>query len=108
MFVDAVDELTETLVGRGLRAIGQPVTLITPNIAFHVGYKVNISENGAVSKAQLIKQVTSTASFSQFQFKMLVPAVQPADDTPKTPAPAAPAPAKPEPDDDFDSIWSSL
>lgn len=103
-----VTEYMRTLMLPELRAIGQPATLITPNIAFHVGYKVNISENGAVSKAQLIKQVTSTASFSQFQFKMLVPAVQPADDTPKTPAPAAPAPAKPEPDDDFDSIWSSL
>ena len=101
-------EFMRTLMLPELRAIGQPATLITPNIAFHVGYKVNISENGAVSKAQLIKQVTSTASFSQFQFKMLVPATQPTDENTNVAATPAPQPAKIEPDDDFDSIWSSL
>ncbi|MFZ5603006.1 MAG: hypothetical protein ACOY7J_11175 [Pseudomonadota bacterium] len=103
-----VTEYMRTLMLPELRAIGQPATLITPNIAFHVGYKVNISENGAVSKAQLIKQVTSTASFSQFQFKMLVPAAQPAESATAIPPPPAPAPARSEQDDDFDSIWSSL
>ncbi|NPU92870.1 MAG: GTPase [Gammaproteobacteria bacterium] len=103
-----VTEYMRTLMLPELRAIGQPATLITPNIAFHVGYKVNISENGAVSKAQLIKQVTSTASFSQFQFKMLVPAAQPAESAAAIPPPPAPAPARSEQDDDFDSIWSSL
>ena len=103
-----VTEFMRTLMLPELRAIGQPATLITPNIAFHVGYKVNIAQNGGVSKAQLIKQVTSTASFSQFQFKMLVAATQPADTPPAVPAPVAPAPPKPDPEDDFDSIWSSL
>lgn len=101
-------EYMRTLMLPELKAIGQPATLITPNIAFHVGYKVNVTQNGGVSKAQLIKQVTSTASFSQFQFKMLVPANPPADAPETAQAPVAPSPAKPDPEDDFDSIWSSL
>lgn len=102
-------EYMRTLMLPELKAIGQPATLITPNIAFHVGYKVNVAQNGGVSKAQLIKQVTSTASFSQFQFKMLVPANLPANAPETAQAPVtAPSPAKPDPEDDFDSIWSSL
>ncbi len=102
-------EFMRTLMLPELRAIGQPATLITPNIAFHVGYKVNIVQHGGVAKAQLIKQVTSTASFSQFQFKMLVPANLPADTPVASTAPVVASPArKVDPDDDFDSIWSSL
>ena len=100
-------EYMRTLMLPELKAIGQPATLITPNIAFHVGYKVNINEGGLVSKGQLIKQVTSTASFSQFQFKMLAPAA--GRDAPEDAA--APAPTtqdKDTQDDDFDSLWSSL
>jgi hypothetical protein len=101
-----VTEFMRTLMLPELRAIGQPATLITPNIAFHVGYKVNISENGEVSKGQLIKQVTSTASFSQFQFKMLVPA--PGRVEAEAAAAEENSKSKPSQEDDFDSIWSSL
>ena len=97
-----------TLMLPELRAIGQPATLITPNIAFHVGYKVNINESGLVSKGQLIKQVTSTASFSQFQFKMLVPAAGREELVEERAAPQAEERSKKAQDDDFDSIWSSL
>lgn len=101
-------EFMRTLMLPELKAIGQPATLITPNIAFHVGYKVNIAQEGGISKAQLIKQVTSTASFSQFQFKMLVAAPQAANTPSAVSAPVAPKSGKPDPEDDFDSIWSSL
>lgn len=91
-----------------LTAIGQPATIITPNIAFSVGNKININEIGDVSKGQLVKQITSTASFCQFQFKLLTLA----------PGKAARLEAERQQvrsesnhsndDDDFDSIWSSL
>ncbi|OUS26785.1 hypothetical protein A9Q99_16325 [Gammaproteobacteria bacterium 45_16_T64] len=98
-----VSEYLRTLELPELKAIGQPATLITPNIAFHVGYKVNINKGGDVGKAQLIKQVASTASFSQFQYKWMTSAPKKAS----TPAPSEEIKSTPK-DDDFDSIWSSL
>ena len=98
-----VTEYMRTLILPELRAIGQPATIITPNIAFHVGYKININQNGHVIKAQLIKQVSSTASFNQFQYKPLTATAQP------QPAPQTSTNQKSKADDDdFDSIWSSL
>ena len=98
-----VSEYLRTLELPELKAIGQPATLITPNIAFHVGYKVNINKGGEARKAQLIKQVASTASFSQFQYKWMSAA--PKQAVAATPANENKPSAK---DDDFDSIWSSL
>lgn len=99
-----VTEYMRALILPELRAIGQPATLITPNIAFHVGYKVNVNQNGHVIKAQLVKQVSSTASFNQFQYKPLTAtAPQKAPTTSNAPQQKA---GKDE--DDFDSIWSSL
>lgn len=103
-----VTEYMRTLMLPELRAIGQPATLITPNIVFNVGSKVNVSETGEVSKAQLIKQVTSTASFCQFQFKMLVPAASRVEAEKQKVQADLTKQSKAEPDDDFDSIWSSL
>ena len=98
-----VTEYMRTLILPELRAIGQPATIITPNIAFHVGYKININQNGHVIKAQLVKQVSSTASFNQFQYKPLTATAQP------EPAPQTSTSQKSKADDDdFDSIWSSL
>ena len=98
-----VTEYMRTLILPELRAIGQPATLITPNIAFHVGYKVNINQNGHVTKAQLVKQVSSTASFNQFQYKALTPMA-----TAKTQQPTTSQQKSNKDDDEFDSIWSSL
>jgi len=103
-----VTEYMRTLMLPELRAIGQPATLITPNIAFHVGYKVNINEKGLISKGQLTKQVTSTASFSQFQFKMLAPAPGREQVVDRESEPQFDESAAKNQDDDFDSIWSSL
>ncbi len=82
-----------------MKAIGQPATLITNNLGFHVGSKIVLNENGEEVKAQLVKQVTSTPSFVQFQFKYLGQKPEPASNQ------AAPMM---DADDDFDSIWSSL
>ena len=97
-----VSEFLRTLELPELKAIGQPATLITPNIAFHVGYKVNINKNAEVGKAQLIKQVASTVSFSQFQYKWMSVTQKVAPTTPTSDTKTTPK------EDDFDSIWSSL
>lgn len=100
-----ITEYMRTLMLPELKAIGQPATLITPNIAFHVGYKINLNENTLVSKGQLIKQVSTTASFSQFQFKLLVPAPGREE---RDALPVQKTKTNSGQDDDFDSIWSSL
>ena len=96
-----MSEYMRTLMLPELKAVGQPATLVTPNIAFAVGCKVNIAIDGGIRKAQLVKQVNATASFAQFQFKLLNTT---GGDTPGTPQ----KPASAGPEDDFDSIWSSL
>ncbi|CBL45464.1 Hypothetical protein HDN1F_18810 [gamma proteobacterium HdN1] len=99
-------EFMRTLILPELRAIGQPATLITPNIAFAVGSKINLNQNSTISKAQLIKQVGATASFCQFQFKQLSLSDT---ETPSGPTSGSSKPAaKTGKEDDFDSIWSSL
>lgn len=96
-----MSEYMRTLMLPELKAVGQPATLVTPNVAFAVGCKVNIAIDGSIRKAQLVKQVNATASFAQFQFKLLNAAGGEAAPSPqKTAASAA--------EDDFDSIWSSL
>lgn len=100
-----ITEFMRTLILPELKAVGQPATLITPNISFAVGCKINISQDGSLHKAQLVKQVASTASFCQFQYKILTPSTL--DVTPTKPS-AKSNSGQASPDDDFDSIWSSL
>lgn len=101
-----ITEYMRTLILPELKAVGQPATLITPNISFSVGCKININQEGVINKAQLVKQVASTASFCQFQYKMLTATA--ADTTPGSKPPPGTPPSAPASDDDFDSIWSSL
>ena len=98
--VGATTEYMRALLLPELKAIGQTATLIMPKIAFHVGNKILLNERGVEEKVQLIKQVTSTASFSQFQFKYY----SKARPNPKKQAPNSTL----NKDSDFDSIWSSL
>ncbi|PIE41083.1 MAG: hypothetical protein CSA49_05225 [Gammaproteobacteria bacterium] len=100
----SMSEYMRTLILPELRATGQTATLITPSITFHVGYKVNMNQNGHVTKAQLVKQVASTASFNQFQYKPLTATASGASQQP-----TATNTGKSKPDNnDFDSVWSSL
>jgi len=93
-------EYMRALILPELKAIGQPATLITPKIAFHVGNKILLNEQGVEDKVQLLKQVSSTASFSQFQFKYY---------SKKKPIPTSKSEnAQQNKPDDFDSIWSSI
>lgn len=96
----ATTEYMRALLLPELKAIGQSATLITPKIAFHVGNKILLNQQGVEDKAQLIKQMTSTASFTQFQFKYLNKKPPSTDKEPSN--------SPLNKDSDFDSIWSSL
>lgn len=84
-----------------MRSIGRPATLITPNLTFRTGYKIHLNLDGEEIKAQLIRQVGSTPSFSQFEFHLSrkPDGLDQTDDN---------GPGNDEVEDDFDSIWSSL
>lgn len=82
----------------GIKAIAQPATLILPRMPFRTGNKIDLMHNGNSGRHQLVKRITSTNSFSQFQFRN--------------------SGIKPNPqnlhqdsdlkDDDFDSLWNKL
>ena len=96
-------EYMRSLLLPELPGIGQPPTLITPNVAFHEGLKANLNENCVDSKIQMKKLVTSTPSFCQFEFKVLM-----AGDGAQLDRMTVKTASKPLQDDDFDSVWSSL
>ncbi len=87
-----------------LKAIGQPSTLITPQLTFKTGYKVLLNIQGEELKLLLQAEIGSTASYSQFEYKIMGEnLVQTAE------------PSKQEPvietdsdDDDFNSLWTSI
>jgi hypothetical protein len=96
-------EYMRTLLLPELKAIGRPATLITPTLTFRSGYKIVLNLNGEELKAQLTTQISTTPSFSQFEFQLLR---APGEHEEETPSTTEAAPAKD--DDDFDSIWASL
>ena len=81
-----------------LKAIGQPSTLIMPQLTFKTGYKIMVNIRGKDLRAQLSKEVSSTASFSQFEYK-LVGTMGATQDG---------GAGKPDSGDEFDSLWTSL
>lgn len=54
-----------------LKVISQASTLITPQLTFKTGYKILLNVDGEEIKAQLTKEIGATASFSQFEYKIL-------------------------------------
>ena len=81
-----------------IKAIAQPATLILPRMPFRTGNKIDLMHTDNHGRHQLTKRITSTNSFSQFQFRSsgVKPTAQPLDQ---------PAGLK---DDDFDSLWNKL
>ncbi len=49
--------------------IGQPPTLVTPRTGFREGMKVTLLRHGAARHIQLQRQLSSTGSFTQFEFR---------------------------------------
>ena len=54
-----------------LAPIGQPASLITPQLPFQSGQKIHVSRQGIQTTAQLSGCVLKTESFNQFTFRML-------------------------------------
>lgn len=83
-------------------AIERPPTIITPRLPFQVGSKVVIYQGHKEARAQLVDRITATASFSQFEHRLLDPvgsATRPAGEGLSAPAGG---------EDDFDSLWKTL
>lgn len=91
---DATDFMRVLLLP-ALHAIGQPATLLAPNVGFRTGFKLELVEQGRASRVVLQRKVNSTASFGQYEFQE--PRVGGED------ASSGKGGAE-----DFDSIWSSL
>ena len=84
-----------------IKAIAQPATLLLPRIPFRTGNKVELMHPELQGRYQLTKRLTSTSSFSQFQFRA----------TGATATTAAAAPLKGSSsigDDDFDALWNKI
>lgn len=80
-----------------IAAIGQPATLITPNLPFHIGDVMLINSHGKEVRVELTKLVENTGAFAQFQFRPLEPS------QPKGRGDEAEKAAS-----DFDALWAEL
>lgn len=53
------------------KAIGQPATLLTPALAYHVGDIVMVNSHGKEARVELTKLMENTGTFAQYQFRPL-------------------------------------
>lgn len=84
------------LVLPAIKAIAQPATLLLPHMPFRTGNKIELMHAELQGRFQLVKRLTSTNSFSQFQFRSAGASLSTNHGTSKLA------------DDDFDSIWGKL
>lgn len=82
-------------------AIDRPATLITPRLPFEVNNKVLLLLNGQEVRAHLVDRITTTGSFSQFEYHLLGNDLPGKNETESTGLSIVP-------EDDFDSLWKSL
>lgn len=54
-----------------IKAIGQPATLLTPALAYHVGDIVMVNSHGKEARVELTKLMENTGIFAQYQFRPL-------------------------------------
>ena len=98
-------EFLRALLLPELKSISQHSTLLTPNTAFHSGYKINLNCDGLMLKAHLKEEMASTAAFNLFTFDM-IEQQQATDSEPK----ASESTSIPYniANDDFDGLWNKL
>ena len=90
-------EFQRVLLLPELHAIGQPATLLVPAVGFQTGSRVELVQGGKAQRIQLRRRINSTASFGQFEFRLLgAQSEQPAQNLDETGK------------EDFNSIWSNL
>lgn len=92
--------LMRALLLPAIKAIAQPATLLLPRMPFRTGNKIELLFTDEQGRYQLTKRLTSTSSFSQFQFRH-AGVSNPKPETTLTPNQNGV-------DDDFDSIWNKL
>lgn len=94
--INGGSEYMRSLLLPAIKAIGQPATLLTPALPYHVGDIVMVNSHGKEARVELTKLVENTGSFAQFQFR-------PLDSQAK-----ATTPQEEEKTDDFSALWSQL
>lgn len=77
--------------------VGQPQTLITPNAGFKERQKVTIGNSIEVHSVQLLRQIASTGSFAQFEFRYIQELGDVLAENHNKPGGG-----------DFDSLWSNI
>lgn len=89
-------EMMRVLLLPEIKLVGQPDTLITPRAGFKEKQKVTLVHNGEERFIQLDRQLTATASFSQFSFRPIKHMDEVATDN------SIPL------DAEFESIWTQI
>lgn len=89
-------------------AIDRPATLITPRLPFQINNKVMVLSGGHEYRVQLVDRVTSTGSFSQFEYRRLEDEAGQSEKKPTKKAEGGATELSLVSDDDFDSLWKSL
>lgn len=64
-------EYMRSLLLPAIKTIGQPATLLTPALPYHVGDVVTVTSHGKEARVELVKLVENTGTFAQFQFRPL-------------------------------------
>lgn len=64
-------EYMRSLLLPAIKAVGQPATLLTPALPYHVGNIVMVNSHGKEARVELTKLVENTGTFAQFQFRPL-------------------------------------
>jgi hypothetical protein len=64
-------DLMRALLLPEIKLVGQPNTLVTPRVGFKERQKVTLIRGGEESYIQLFKKVSSTAAYSQFEFRYI-------------------------------------
>ncbi|MBO3275329.1 molecular chaperone [Pseudomonas schmalbachii] len=85
-----------------IAVISRPATLITPRLPFQEGNRVQINVHGEERRASLTRKLTSTGSFSQFEYR--TQENRTISDKPVT----ASGDQLEHGAEDFDSLWKSL
>ena len=86
-----------------IAAISRPASLITPRLPFQEGNKVLINLFGVEQRAVLSRKLTSTGSFSQFEYRGVELSSSPAGKSV-----TAQGHGNKAGEEDFDSLWKSL
>jgi len=80
-----------------IKLVGKPHTLITPRAGFKERQKVTLVREGEEFLVQLLRQISATGNFAQFDFRYIKQLEQVVAEDKASPLDSA-----------FDSLWSSI